>query len=168
MGRWGVCGEPRVCGDVRIKTMAMMEEGNGNPNVNNRLIMKISQRSAMQRHFAVVDHFISFPSSQIDTVGRVGWIFYRIYAMGWDGMVVVVYVMYENYMHFAELARLGIVRDDLFGYKSVCILLSFYPSKRHAHASRPSFQIVYMCRVYLMKDGCFSISIYAVVVRNGK
>ncbi len=54
MGGWGVCRESRVCGDVRIETLAMREEGNGNPDQYDRLIMKISQRSATQRTLMVV------------------------------------------------------------------------------------------------------------------
>jgi hypothetical protein len=54
VGGWGVCRESRVCGDVRIETLAMREEGNGNPDQYDRLIMKISQRSATQRTLMVV------------------------------------------------------------------------------------------------------------------
>ena len=53
-GGGGVCRESRVCGDVRIETLAMREEGNGNPDQYDRLIMKISQRSATQRTLMVV------------------------------------------------------------------------------------------------------------------
>ncbi len=91
VGAWGVCGEPRVCGDVRIETLAMMEEGNGNPDVNDRLTMKISQRSvaqydAMRFYGHSSFHFIPLKSDRYGGTSRMDFLSDICDGMGWDGM----------------------------------------------------------------------------------